>query len=458
MISIVIDSNVIRDSPYLSRSEWSSLFEKRYEWGVELLVPDVVLMESTKVVPEEWGRQRDALKKVKVGAFGLQDDLNNMVQRIDDQIVGYEQELTSRLSELDIRVLSTPEIPHMEIAYRASRRKAPYHEGDKDGYRDTLIWFTVLEVAKNNPNHEVWLVSNNTKDFGKPGAKQGPDNSDGPIPRPLHPHLEEDLLDQGLHGRVMYATSLRALEHHIAALSGPIPNEALWNLIQATQLDLLLESLNDETSHLVPAKDLALNPRFDYGVIQAFLDVPGTWRFTDAAGRVHGRWTANFSVDVDTEIFPISPDTDDFASVVIKPLRVSGTVAFTENGEPQDLQISGIEALPDDPGREAWALRATAEAARRAVSMPANARDALRQAATGLTISENAHDALRQGASAGLGASHTVAERLHSVNGKNRGTAGKEESGTEKQKPADPPQQSQDDQGVRRGEQDDSKA
>jgi hypothetical protein len=273
----------------------------------------------------------------------------------------------------------------------------------------------------------------------------------------------------------MYATSLRALEHHIAALSGPIPNEALWNLIQATQLDLLLESLNDETSHLVPAKDLALNPRFDYGVIQAFLDVPGTWRFTDAAGRVHGRWTANFSVDVDTEIFPISPDTDDFASVVIKPLRVSGTVAFTENGEPQDLQISGIEALPDDPGREAWALRATAEAARRAVSMPANARDALRQAATGLTISENAHDALRQaatgltisenardalrqGASAGLGASHTVAERLHSVNGKNRGTAGKEESGTEKQKPADPPQQSQDDQGVRRGEQDDSKA
>lgn len=155
MIAIIVDTNILRESPYLSRPEWTSLSDHKADWAVSLLIPDIVLMETTKVVTREWDRQRDSLGNAKVGTFGLQDDLDALLQRIQDHIDNYEENLRTLLSERGAEVVSCPEVPHLEIASRASRGTAPYHAGDKDGYRDTLIWFTVLEVAAAKPQHEV---------------------------------------------------------------------------------------------------------------------------------------------------------------------------------------------------------------------------------------------------------------------------------------------------------------
>lgn len=61
-------------TPNLSRSEWISLSDHRPDWQVNLLVPDVVVMETTRVVAREWINQRETLNKAKVGTFGLQSD------------------------------------------------------------------------------------------------------------------------------------------------------------------------------------------------------------------------------------------------------------------------------------------------------------------------------------------------------------------------------------------------
>ncbi|KSU75413.1 PIN domain-containing protein [Pseudarthrobacter enclensis] len=191
MIAVVVDTNIISQSPKLARPEWISLSEHRADWGVTLLVPEIVVMETTKVVPREWGKQRDDLSKAKVGTFGLQEQLDAIVQGIQNHIDGYEAQLNSRLSELGARVVPTPNVPHSNIAFRASRGRAPYHAGVKDGYRDTLIWFTVLDVATKNSDDEVWFVSSNTNDFGNPSVKKKGDDNDAPLqlPRPLHPDL-----------------------------------------------------------------------------------------------------------------------------------------------------------------------------------------------------------------------------------------------------------------------------
>lgn len=83
---------------------------------------------------------------------------------------------------------------------------------------------------------------------------------------------------------------------------------------------------------------------------------PQEWTFSDAAGRGEDRWTANYDVDAEAEILAISTDPSMPPSVVNKPLRVSGTAAFTKQGQPEEVQVSRIEALPDDPNPGIWAV------------------------------------------------------------------------------------------------------
>jgi hypothetical protein len=252
----------------------------------------------------------------------------------------------------------TPDVPHSEIAFRASRGIAPYHAGDKDGYRDTLIWLTVLDVATTKPDHEVWFVSNNTNDFGDPSFKKKGDDNDvaSQLPRPLHPDLEQDLESRGLQGRVRYATNLRSLEQHIAALHGSISPEYLTELTSLLDFDALQGLLTDQTSIVIPTKDAALNPGTAHAVVNQLLTRAPDWKFSDAAGRGEDRWAANYAVDADAEILAFSADPATGPSVVNKPLRVSGTAVFTKQGKPEEVQVSRIEALPDDPNRGVWSV------------------------------------------------------------------------------------------------------
>lgn len=356
MIAVVVDTNILNQSPKLTRKDWVSLAEKKDDWEVTLIIPEIVMMETTKVVPRSWAKERDNLKKARIGTFGLQDELDAMVQRIQDQIDGYEAQLKKRASELGVQVAPTPNIPHLDIALRASRGTAPYHAGDKDGYRDTLIWLTVLDVATGNPEHVVWFVSDNTTDFGDPEVKRRKDEKEEPshLPRELHPHLKEELERAGLQNRVQYATSLEALEQHIASMHGSIGDDDLQELIDSVNWQDLAELLNDQTSIVVPARDLALNIRFAHGVVNQLLPLNETWVFSDAAYRGDGRWTANYSIDVNAEILAFTSDQSEIPFPMEKPLRVSGTVAFTKEGEPQSVQVSRVEALPGDPERYVW--------------------------------------------------------------------------------------------------------
>jgi hypothetical protein len=363
MIAIVVDTNILRESPYLSRPEWLSLSSHRADWQIDLIVPNVVVMETTKVVPREWVSQKDYLSKAKVGAFGLQGDLDTLLQGIQKHIDDYGDQLLSRLSELGAQVAPYPEALHSDIAYRASRGIAPYHASDKDGYRDTLVWLTVLDVAERNPDHEVWFVSNNVNDFGDPSVKKKGDpkyDETSPLPRPLHPELLQELESRELEGRVKYVTSLLSLEQHLAALHGPISDDDLIALTSAIDFGALQALLNDQTSIVISPKDAALNP----GPLQAFVSKLFTrapdWIFSDAAGRGEERWTANYAVDAEAEILAIPADPSAAPSVVNKTLRVSGTAAFTKRGQPEDVQVSRIEALADDPNRGIWEVLTSA--------------------------------------------------------------------------------------------------
>ncbi|TPV48006.1 DUF4935 domain-containing protein [Pseudarthrobacter phenanthrenivorans] len=354
MIVIIPDTNLVRNSPFLSRAEWKSLGDHREDWRVKLLIPEVVLMEAVNVVARLWKEQQGVLGKAKVGDLGLQGDVDSLIESIQQRIDDYEERLRSRLSELGADLVSTPNVDHLEIARRASAGVAPYQGKTKDGYRDTLIWLTVLDIAKNRPNDEVWFVSDNAQDFGDSGAKKaGAEVGGTECPKPFHQELQEELISLGLQNRVKYSPSLQVLEQHIAALNGPISIQELARLTSSVDFEALngILELLPQGAKVVPS-EVALSPN----VVEAFLHQlttqDGPWEFTDAARRGEGRWTANYSVEAEAEIITFT--SAGTSAVVTKPVRLSGFVNIKEPSEVEMVEMTSMTALPDDPDRALW--------------------------------------------------------------------------------------------------------
>jgi hypothetical protein len=78
----------------------------------------------------------------------------------------YKDWLLKRLTDLAICILGYPDIKHEDIVKRVSQKRRPFKDQDK-GYKDTLIWESVLALASSARNRII-LVPND-KDFAQDG-------------------------------------------------------------------------------------------------------------------------------------------------------------------------------------------------------------------------------------------------------------------------------------------------
>ena len=409
MVAIVLDTNILHKSPYLSRDEWTSLSTHKDEWKVRILVPEVVVMETTNTVQREWARQKNTFSTAKVGEFGLQERVDEIIEAIAARIDSYEEALKRRLSELGAEVVPDPKVSHTKVAERASKGIAPYQgKATKDNYRDTLIWLTVIEVAKNTLDEEVWFVSENHKDFGGLDAEAADQ-----VPRALHQELQKELMGLGLQNRVKYAADLAALVQHISALYGPIATEELATLMAAVKHDELGRLLNEQIQAMtIPARDVALQPTASIAAVNEILSPELEWKFSDEAKSGESEWTASYVVDLEAVVLGYSRDMEEMLTIDDKVLRASGTVTFTTEGNIEKFEVSRLEALPDDPNHRLWDLLDQAGFAERnafgtyladrfrsSFTLPPGTMEAMRrtaQLASGITLPPETMEVMRQ--------------------------------------------------------------
>lgn len=364
-IVVVVDTNMIRDSPKLRREEWLSLIENKTAWGVEFAVPEVVVMESVNVVRREWDKQRSALAKVKVGEFGLGETLDSMLTEIDKCSEGYEQWLRDRLGEIGASIVPPPPTDLMDLARRASALRAPYAK-DKDGLRDTLIWLTVLAIAQDRPDAEVWFVSDNHDDFGpKPGSWTGENTGErDDCPILFHRDLRDDLDERSLSNRVNYVVSMKRLEQHIAARFAPIPEPDLKALADQIDRKPLAEGLMSAAFGMeVDPEQAALPLAAVAAAIVGNREQDDGWEFSEGARRGKAGWTARFAVDTEVDITFVRHDLTLPNGDVTKKLRLFGDITVSSENEVLDIVVTSAEALPDDPQRARWAERSNRRAA-----------------------------------------------------------------------------------------------
>lgn len=346
---IVVDTNLIHDSPMLRSRDWMELISKAAHWGLRFVLPEICVREALSVVRRKWFIERAGVAKLKVGEFDLTETQQAMLDAIDSKIQGYEDALRARIVEISAEVVEVPDsVSWLEVTQRAIDRRAPYSAKKKDALRDTLIWHTVRSVAARDNECEVWLVSQNHDDFG--------DNSEtdrDACPFPFHSDLREELESHGLSDRVSYVRSLGRLVQHLAGRYDALPQSKQEALIERLDRPEFERQLADSLQHfyLEPAA-AALPVRTDEASIRSFSSNVESLQFIDAAMRGGAAWTAQFQQNIDATV-----DLTDFAgdtSTLEKTLSVAGRLVAGANGSVTDLIVTSLEALPDDPMRRAW--------------------------------------------------------------------------------------------------------
>ena len=349
---LVFDTNQFRESPMLRSAEWVELIEKAADWDLRFAVPEVCLLEAINVVGRKWRAQRDKIAALAVGEFGLSESQQEWMGSISRKIDAYEDELRARLAEIGAEIVQVPEsVGLLDIARRAINRRKPYPEGDgtKDGFRDTLIWYTVEGIAAQDDDCEVWLISANHNDFGH---KATADNEEM-CPYPLHPHLVEDLQTGNLTGRVSYVRTVGRLAQHLASTYDALPENERELLTAGLDVADFRRVLWDELNQLQLEPVVAALPvRTLNATIQSVGDEPAQPHLVDVAMRGAGAWTAQFSqlISATIDLTEVGGDT----SALSKPLNVAGRLVVSAEGSVKQILVAAVEALPDDPGRRAW--------------------------------------------------------------------------------------------------------
>jgi hypothetical protein len=82
---------------------------------------------------------------------------------VHDALKKFDEDFKNSLQEFPYRIAEIPPVPHEEPVHRALAPKKPFVDGGR-GYRDALIWYTIVATLKSG-DESVVLISDNYKDW-----------------------------------------------------------------------------------------------------------------------------------------------------------------------------------------------------------------------------------------------------------------------------------------------------
>jgi hypothetical protein len=164
---VILDTTEFYDVPQVDSNSFRVLQEYLRRTNSQLKIPDVVLREVVNHAREQLLKIDDQIKNAERDYERLRSFGANIIRLerpdVDLAVRAYEAQLRDKLRLFNTKFLPMPTETHEQVLERALKRKKPFAK-NKDGYRDTLIWLTVLAEIKANPGEYVF-VTNNSKDF-----------------------------------------------------------------------------------------------------------------------------------------------------------------------------------------------------------------------------------------------------------------------------------------------------
>lgn len=183
----VPDTSVLLADPARRGAQWQLFIQAFADVGVGVRIPEVVLDEAVTLFAEQLRRASEEVRsKMKTLNRFVSASLTPDENAIEAAISGYRERLLGDLSVTKMWILPYPDVAHRDLTKRQLERRKPYSgkERHSSGYRDDLIWHSLLGLLIARPDALVVFVCGNEKDFG------GPDG--------LDPKFADDLRAAGL--------------------------------------------------------------------------------------------------------------------------------------------------------------------------------------------------------------------------------------------------------------------
>jgi predicted nucleic acid-binding protein len=181
-VRIVIDTNALYEDMALDRPDARLLLAAARSGEVELVVPEIVILEAAGLFRERLGTATTATRAAqrKFASLGVRVEVD--LPDAEEAAASYERTLRQKLADARARTPDPPTVGHLDLARRAVAKQKPF-DGKGRGYRDTLIWLQAMEEAHGD---RTVLVTANASDFA------------GDDPETLSPALADELEVAGL--------------------------------------------------------------------------------------------------------------------------------------------------------------------------------------------------------------------------------------------------------------------
>lgn len=234
---------------YLESAAGRRLRDASAEGRLRIAVPMVVLLESE-------ANHRRAVRKAEAQFTAARDKLDQLRasqgRDLHPRKLRYREDIEQLVSEADGKLLPIPEVPHARLIGRAVSRKRPF-DANGDGYRDALVWESVLELLE-VAGDRVILISNDSTAFSETRER---------------PQLAADLLNElaevGHAGRVSLYFDIRELTAQLPEAQRLVDH---WSKVFVDNPELsealdvyLLKLANEEAPAVIGTANLTANAR-----------------------------------------------------------------------------------------------------------------------------------------------------------------------------------------------------
>lgn len=170
---VIFDSNIVWKDKGLDKvfnfyfkELQDFIIENHIEHDVSIIVPRVVIKER---ISKNLRLIDDLIKKAngifsELKPFGVNDP-NDVYKKVDYESI-LNDKASKFLNDNKIKIIEIPQKSHEEVLERAYKKIKPFSNKDSDkGYKDTMIWLSVLDDAKGNNGDSYIICTNNKDDF-----------------------------------------------------------------------------------------------------------------------------------------------------------------------------------------------------------------------------------------------------------------------------------------------------
>lgn len=226
-MDIILDTNILRKDFLMNSLYFRRLFDFLMKTGSAIVVPQIVILELSRLYEIELKQAVETSEKAVEGfaKLGLDNySITSSCFNIGELILTYEQYLRTKLDSYCLCEPPCKDEYLSEVLKRWRSGLKPF-SGKGEGFRDALIWLSVVDHAKKNKDYGSYaFISNNSRDFCNEKRND------------FHHDLKSELATEGI--KMKFYSSLEEFDQYVISKSDFITVEWLaenldWNRLNS---------------------------------------------------------------------------------------------------------------------------------------------------------------------------------------------------------------------------------